>query len=134
MSTDKNAKDSAIKVLRELLPPGTRVYTTLRHRSRSGMQRQIGVLIPVADYYDGRPAIRDISHIVACALGLRRNPDTGGLIVRGAGMDMGFALVYELGSTIYPDGFKLADVQHGRNGDTSGYDKDGGYALSHEWI
>ena len=47
-------------------------------------------------------------------------------------MDMGFALVYELSRELYPKGFKVAGV--GRNGDTSGHDKDGGYALKQRWL
>lgn len=45
-------------------------------------------------------------------------------------MDMTFEVVYELGHYLYPKGFKLSKGQYGRNGDTSGYDKDGGYALT----
>lgn len=47
-------------------------------------------------------------------------------------MDMGFSVVYNLSSALFPDGFKTTGF--GRNGDTSGWDKDGGYKLKQEWI
>ena|ERR1035437_1828097 len=50
----------------------------------------------------------------------------------GCGMDMGFHLVYNLGRTLFPEGFKVEG--RGRNGDASGWDKDGGYALKQRWI
>jgi len=94
--------------------------------------------------------------------------------VGGSGMDMGFALVYELSRALFPNGFgevctkcglrrcvKQDDDstatgnglctslnrprtispetpwKHeycGRNGNTSGWDNDGGYALTQRWL
>jgi hypothetical protein len=77
-----------------------------------------------------------------------------GLYVQGCGMDMCFHTVYNLGRTLFPDGFGEAGFDgqagirrpktseeaaemvkagwgfRGRNGDTSGWDNDGGYALN----
>lgn len=128
----RDAAAAAVETLREILPPGTRVYTVLRHRAASGMSRRISTVLPIQ--HDGRLGIRDISYLVARALGERRHPDDGGIIVSGAGMDMGFDLVYHLGRVLYPAGFDLAPGQRGRNGDMSGHDDDGGYALDHEWL
>jgi hypothetical protein len=47
----------------------------------------------------------------------------------GAGMDMGFELVYRLGQAMWPNG---TPEPHGtRNGQP---DSDGGYALEHKWL
>lgn len=49
--------------------------------------------------------------------------------IGGCGMDMGFALVYELGMKLWPDG---TPEPHGqRNGEP---DSNGGYALRQRWI
>lgn len=87
-----------------------------------------------------------------------------GIKIGGCGMDMGFHLVYEASRVLFPDGFgvkcdscgfrfataeeaksKAAKFQQarskghqhafvGRNGDRSGWDNDGGYALNQEWL
>lgn len=66
---------------------------------------------------------------VAIALDWSRDDKTGGVRVGGCGMDMGFHLVYQLGSVLWPKGTKKP---HGkRNGEP---DYSGGYALKHEWL
>lgn len=112
----------AIAKLREWIKPGDTVYTILRHVSRSGMQREIGVCI----LKDGEMLHPNYS--VALALGHRQGKQDG-IIMGGCGMDMGFALVYNLGMTLWPNG---TDKPHGtRNGEP---DSDGGYALKHRWL
>ena len=108
------------------LKPGDTVYTVLRHVSRSGMMRRISPVIIV----NGEPM--DIDWQVA-KLGIwsRRYPNDG-LIVEGCGMDMGFHVIYELSRVLFPDGFKVEG--YGRNGNTSGWDNDGGYALRQKWL
>lgn len=117
----------AIAFLKKTLKPGKTVYTTVKHVSKSGMSRDIAVFIA----YKG--AIKDISWHVANALGYKRS-DNGGVKIGGCGMDMGFALVYNIGHKLFPKGFKLAKGQYGRNGDKSGFDTDGGYALKQTWL
>ena len=115
----------AIQHLRKILKPNDTVYCVLRHVSSSGMTRRI-------DFYSFKGgAPRYLSGYMSKAIGLRRHKD-GGLIVQGCGMDMGFSCVYDLGRTLFPKGFKVAGI--GRNGDTSGHDTDGGYALKSEWL
>ena len=159
----------AIESLRKFLKPGDTVTTTVMHVSRSGMSRVIRC--QAIDKHNGEPYIRDISHLVATAIGDRWD-DRGGVIVGGCGMDMCFATVYALGRALFPDGFaptpmarrpsdgkevntdigrgvkrcaavpfeldrawiekKVAagfKYTRGRNGDTTGWDNDGGYAL-----
>lgn len=148
-------KTEAIAKLREWLKPGDTVYTILRHVSRSGMQREISVVIN----RDGEMLHPNYS--VAKALGYRQGKSDG-IIMGGCGMDMGFALVYNLSRALFAEGFGVegngglddgkpwqprpaskeeaakmvkAGVKfRGRNGDTSGWDNDGGYALTHRWL
>jgi hypothetical protein len=140
-------REKALAELRELLPPGSEVSTVLRHVSRSGMTRAISpVLVRDGEAWDFS------YHATRIGLGsIDRNH--GGLRVHGAGMDMGFWLVYELGSALYPAGFDcigdngdpLAGAIRGRgcpandhsNGDrdyTPHLHRDGGYALRHRWL
>ncbi|NYE28531.1 hypothetical protein HDE78_001483 [Rhodanobacter sp. K2T2] len=93
--------------LRQWLPKGTRVFTILRNVSRTGMCREISVVVWLPG--EGRPI--HPNHHVCQALGLRRGKQDG-VVLQGCGMDMGFHLVYELSHALYGD----AD------------------ALTHEWL
>jgi hypothetical protein len=114
--------------LRALLKPGDEILTHVNHVSRSGMSRSISMKI-IRDNQ-----ILDISYDAALVMGDKIDQRHDGIKISGCGMDMGFAIVYNLGRTLYPEGFKLADNQYGRNGDKSGYDNDGGYALKQRWL
>ena len=148
-------KAEAIAQLREWIKPGDTVYTVLRHVSRSGMQRIIGVVIMREDGGMLHP-----NYAVSLACGYPEDRKRDGIKVNGCGTDMGFEVVYNLGYALFPDGFstegegptghvipkgassraQIADAIaagytfRGRNGDTSGWDNDGGYALTHRWI
>lgn len=127
MTKQKQAERlESIKALKKYLRPGKQVYTIVTHVSRSGMSRTIRL------YTVRAGELVEITWHVSKILGWR-NTDKG-LLVQGCGMDMGFHTVYSLGYSLYPKGFKLAKNQYGRNGDTSGYDKDGGYALKQVWM
>lgn len=95
----------AIEKLREWIKPGDTVYTILDHVSSSGMMRAIRV--GLLDCEDGRPINRHPNHAVGLALGLkhwkRNGREQDALVVGGAGMDMGFHLVYSLSHTLYPE-------------------------------
>jgi hypothetical protein len=123
--------DDAMESFKKFMKPGTLVYTNLKHVSSSGMTRDIQVLVVTKE-----KRIWDISYFVAEILGRSLNRDNGGVRVGGAGMDMGFEIVYSLGYKLFPKGFKITRKNglHPRNGDTSGFDKNGGYALRHQWI
>lgn len=122
----------AIAKLQEIVKPGMTIYTILRHASRSGMQRRISLAVADGD------SIRDISFIAARALGDRINRNDGGVIVNGCGMDMGFHLVYNLASVLFPSGFAcLGDrcpASDHFNGVKTDWHKQGGYALRHSWL
>lgn len=87
MKTSAQDRADAIAKLRELLPPGSTVYTILRHVSRSGMQRHISCYVIV----NGEP--RFLDHWISLVTGYRRVNKGEGLIVNGYGMDMGAAIV-----------------------------------------
>lgn len=132
--TGKAERDEAIAKLREWLKPGDTVHTILDHVSASGMSRAIRIVILTC--VDGKPDSLHPNYSVGKALGLRHWKRNGreqdALVVSGCGMDMGFHIVYSLGRALFPDGFKVEG--RGRNGDTSGWDNDGGYALNHRWL
>lgn len=137
--------------LRKIIRPGDTVYTVLRRVSASGMSRDISVCVVQNGY------IRNLDALVSDACGIKR-ADGPGLRKGGCGMDMGFALVYSLGRALFPQGFgtvgqnasgreyrapnpkaaraaaRRGYVFQGRNGDASGWDTDGGYALGHNWL
>jgi hypothetical protein len=127
----------AIERLREVMPPGTTVYTILRHVSQSGMMRHISVKTELEGLHDWN---------VALATESRLAPQEG-IKVTGAGMDMGFALVYHLSRVLYPNGWEciaqdLPENERGRlcpsndhsNREHLTHHKDGGYALRQRWI
>ena len=117
------AQQEAIERIREWVVPGQTVYTILRHRSASGMQRVIQLLIMEAD------GPRYLGFSAAKALGYRYDREHEGIVIRGCGMDMGFDLVYQLGSVLWPQGTPLTHST--RNGQP---DNSGGYALKQRWL
>lgn len=136
MKYEKEEIEEATTKLKEILKQADyKVYTILRHVSRSGMSRNISTLailngeIINLDYYISRVlsgfVVRDKSH--------------DGLKISGCGMDMGFHLVYSLGGRLYGYGKgseaeKLNIVTY-RNGDKNP-ETDGGYVLTkkHHWL
>ena len=119
-------KAKSLEFLRRTLKPGDTVKTVLMHVSRSGMYRVIKVMT------DGGEDISwDVANVLGWPLKEARTYSRG-IGAGGCGMDMGFHLVYTLSSYLFPKGFKVDGV--GRDGDTSGHDTDGGYALKQRWI
>lgn len=89
--------------LAALLPAGSTAFTVIRNVSASGMTRAISVVICEA----GEP--RDISWLIRRAeLGFTVNPRHGGCVVKGAGMDMAFHLVYSISSSLHGDGYAIS--------------------------
>jgi hypothetical protein len=156
--TRKNAeRQEYIEKLRELLKPGDVVYTTVKHVSRSGMSRSIDVKI----IRGNEPQWLSYWVAKACDFGFDERREA--VKVGGCGMDMGFHIVYTLGGVLFPDGFGVQchvddctfrartkeeaencnknlnegitpHAFNGRNGDPSGLDNDGGYALTQRWM
>lgn len=89
-----NDNHERIAYLQKTLPEGSTIYTVLRHVSQSGMLRRISIFAVI----DGE--IRSIDYSAAQILGKTIKGD-GGIPVRGCGMDMGFALVYDLAYAVH---------------------------------
>ena len=86
------------------------VYTVLRHVSKSGMQREISIVIPYVDDRTGKiGGFVHPSYIIAALLGRRYTEAHGhnAVVCGGCGMDMGFDLVYNLSARLYGDGYKI---------------------------
>lgn len=111
-------RDESIAYLLSILKPGDTLTTVHRHTSRSGMQREISVVLndTCLDYH--------VSRVIK-----RRIGKHDGIVMGGCGMDTGFQLVYLLGCYLWPNG---TPVPHGRrNGEP---DSNGGYALKQRWL
>lgn len=108
---EKKAK--AIEYLKEIVKPGDDIYTILKHVSRSGMYRVIDVYKMV----DNQPY--RLSWNVALATGSRYDTNHEGVGISGCGMDMGFAIVYDLSYVLFHN-----------NADG----KDPGYSLKQHWM
>jgi len=85
--------------LLEMLPPGTTVHAVLRHVSRSGMTRWIDLYF----IEDGHP--HWLSYRAAAVMDQTFDKRRECIKIGGCGMDMGFALVYNLSRALYPDGY-----------------------------
>ena len=124
MSNPYLKPDQALEYLQALkIKPGETVYTILRHVSASGMSRVIDVAIV------RKGELVRLSHLIAAVTSYGYDRDRCGVKIRGAGMDMGFELVYQLGHIIWPKGTKKPHST--RNGEP---DRNGGYALRHHWF
>ena len=163
MRYSKSEIEESLTKLREWIKPGDTVYTVLRHVSRSGMSRNISVVLIDGD------AMLHPNHAVACVTGapLVRGGMNDAIKVGGCGMDMGFALVYDLSARLWPNGYGCIGNKCNSNDHTNGdrdytmhgptdmngdnedrepgpgeradglvrhWHKDGGYALRQRWL
>lgn len=139
-------RQQAIDSLRRFIKPGARVYTALRFVSSTGMSRRIRTY--VVTQKEGRePDIWDCTYFVSEACGFRFNRDKGDLVIGGAGMDMGYHVVYTLGQVLFRDGFKCIGQGCPSNDHSNDYDgswdrdtslgrlhSGGGFALNQSWL
>lgn len=134
---ERSERASALHKLRGMLPPGSTVYTVLRHVSRSGMSRRIDVYSIAIDASSGEPHMHYLSGYVATALGYQRH-DSGALVVGGCGMDMGYSVVHNLSYALHgmkdmgPDASSAG--ASGRPFAPTPEQYCSGYSLRHEWI
>ena len=101
MKVSKDRMNECRERLLSLLNPGDTVYGVVRSVSRSGMSRRI-------DFYcieDGE--LRWLTPFIGDLCGYSHSYEKSGLRVDGCGMDMIFAVVYDLGRKLWPDGFGL---------------------------
>lgn len=87
------------ELLRKWLKPGDTVYTVLDRVSRSGMSRDIRVVLLACE--NGQAVDMHPNHAVACVLGYPRATRGDGMRVGGCGMDMGFHIVHSLGYALF---------------------------------
>ncbi len=125
-------RDDAIKELRKLCRPGTKVYTTVTHVARSGMSRSIRVLLMRKD------GPRELTGLAARALDYRQADHGGGLKVGGCGMDMGFHVVHSLSYALHGTKDVGADaIDEGMQGrpytPRPGHYR-AGYSLIQQWL
>lgn len=141
----RTEKDEALEQLRKWLKAGDTVHTILKHVSSSGMSRAIDVKLIVCE--DGKPRVLNIAWHVGKVLGYPMHKKHEGLKVGGAGMDMGFHLVYSLSRAVFADDYKCTGAGCLSNDHTNDRDgswsreknvgrkhSDSGYALRHEWL
>ena len=122
---ERARSDECRRKLLELLKPGDTLHTVLRHVSDSRMIRRVDVYKLSGEdfplYLSG--------YIEGLGIGFKRDKKGQGLIVHGCGMDMGFALVYQLSAALWP---ASTPESHGTcNGNP---DSDGGCALKQHWL
>lgn len=79
--------------------PGTKIYVTCRYVSRSGMLRIVD-----AHLIDGDSIIQ-LSILSKDKSFIKYDYERGGFKMGGCGMDMGFALVYDIGRHIHGNGY-----------------------------
>ncbi len=160
MARQKQSEEFVMK-LRETLKPGDTLHTVLRSVSRSGMNRKIDVYKLYVNS-NGEVDKSWLSYWIAQAVGYTFDKKAEAISVTGCGMDMGFDVIYNLGRVLFPNGFGEKCVKcgrvptrkgatdegqperppqcnrghefRGRNGDTTGWDNDGGYALKQVWL
>lgn len=88
-----------IDQLRKWMPRGTKVFTLVRRVGRTGMSREIALMVIDRE----RPGeLIHPNHLVGEVLGLKVGSREG-LVVKGCGMDFGYDLVYRLGNALYDD-------------------------------
>lgn len=138
MKYTKDEVKRAHETLSEVLNPQDTIYCVLRHVSRSGMSRSISLFVAGKD-----ERILDITYWVSRVLDNSIDHNHGGIKIGGCGMDMGFALVYNLGRKMYPGGWDtIAACGTKEDGKTPKYwrnkpmahETDGGFAYKSQWL
>lgn len=124
-----SAKDAeraeAIRDLKTMLRPGDTVYYIIRSVSRTGMSRDIS--FHTFPCVKGRAQPRQLTWLFSRVIGYGKWVD-GNLRVGGAGMDMGFKVIYDVSRILFRG---KTGVTHMRG--ASGHE-DPGYALKHEQL
>jgi hypothetical protein len=103
----------------ELLKPGDTISMVLRHTSASGMYRAIDFYL--LECVNGKVERRWLSYWIAhSGVGDRFDERREAVGVSGVGMDMGFHVVYNLGSVLYPQGWLCAGKDCPSNAHSNG--------------
>ncbi len=95
-------QEQAKESLRQLLAKANyTVYTDVKHVSRSGMSRIIESYITIDNQIETLPPYL----LDNAGFYVKRAKNGEGWNMGGCGMDMGFALVYDISQFLYPQGF-----------------------------
>jgi len=87
-----------------MLGPKPKLFIRLASVSPSGMTRSFDC------YIIHENNLVNVNHEVSAYISKRRNSN-GSIVIKGCGMDMAFALTYELSRLLYDgDGYKLKHV------------------------
>lgn len=99
--------EDARAFLSDVLREGSTVHAVIRSVSASGMSRTMSLYV-VSDRY-GSPQIVNVTWHVSKLLGYSLRDVHGHRVIRvhGAGMDMVFAVVYDLSNTLFGNGDAL---------------------------
>ena len=97
----KEEQQLAVQNMGRYINEGDTIYTILKKVSSSGMSRQIAVVVRTDT------GISNISWWVARALGYRMSKDRDCFSISGCGQDMGYAVAYDIGATLFGDGYKI---------------------------
>lgn len=88
-----------IEQLSKWMPQGTTVFTLVRRVARTGMSREIAIVL-IDREWPGH--LIHPNHLVADLLGLKVGSREG-VVMKGCGMDFGYDLVYRLAIALYDD-------------------------------
>ena len=109
---------NALEQIKKRVPKGGTVYTVVRSVAASGMSRRITLLAAVEETRTVNlrigelsvvtgPAIAELDYWVQTLRDQKHDSDKAGVFIPGCGMDMGFAIVYDLAQALYGDGYAL---------------------------
>ena len=128
-------REEAKQTILELLGTSRTVYTCLRHVSKSGMSRHISVHCigtrETGPNGEKEPYLFDLTYLVSKVASYGLNKDRDALLVGGCGMDMGFAVVYDLSGILFAETDPTTEP---RTNATTPDHSDAGYVLSQRWI
>jgi len=156
MKITKEIKAGFLADLRVSLAPGDTLHCIIRNVTASGMSRSIDVYR--FNCVNGIIEKEWLSWRIAAVCGGSWDNKRDCIRISGCGMDTVYAIVYNLGRVLWPEGFGVrcregiwsgaipttkeiaaeavanGAIFRGRNGDASGWDNDGGYSLRAEQI
>lgn len=113
MKVTKQQKDEALAFLKNNLNEHDTVFYIVKNVSNSGMYRHIDFYtFKVKDVFEeGENRVQKVwlSGAISKVLGYPLKEKTQSLGVSGCGMNMGFAVIYNLAEVLFGDGYKLND-------------------------
>lgn len=103
VSSDTAEHTDALAALRKWFPAGTTAHTVYMHGNKTGDGHTVKLLAVT-----GNGEVFNASYAAARVLGRPYDDSRGGVYMRGGGMDMAYALAWELSKTLHGDGYALS--------------------------